>query len=143
MSRDLTGFGALFDFGSKLLDKFVADPQAKAQAQLELVRLHQTGELAKLASETQLAQGQIDINKIEAASDSLFKGGWRPSVGWACSGGLTYQILLRPIGGWIMLNAAGWQSLPPSLEMDTLLTLLFALLGLGAYRTREKLAGVA
>ena len=33
----------------------------------------------------QLALAQIELNKVEAQSGSLFKGGWRPAVGWTCA----------------------------------------------------------
>jgi hypothetical protein len=47
---------ALLPFAGKLLDKFVPDPQAKAQAQIELARMAQEGELAKMANETKLVE---------------------------------------------------------------------------------------
>lgn len=128
---------ALIPAVTQILDKVLPDPQAAADAKLKMLELAQRGELAQLNAETQLAQGQIDVNKIEAGSDSLFKSGWRPAAGWTCVGGLFYQIILRPIFGWAAANLWAW-STPPSLEMDTLMTLLFGLLGLGAYRTFEK-----
>jgi hypothetical protein len=45
--------------------------------------------------------------------------------------------MFRPIVGWVMSNWLHWTA-PPSLEMETLLTLLFGMLGLGAYRTYER-----
>ena len=118
----------------KVIDKIIPDPQAKAQMQLELIRLQQSGELAQMT-------GQMEINKVEATSPDLFRGGWRPFIGWICGVGLLYQFLLRPLLGWLS-NVQGW-AVPPPLEMDTLLTLLLGMLGLGAYRTAEKVKGVA
>jgi len=86
-------------------------------------------------------QGQIDTNKIEAASDSLYKSGWRPAIGWICASALLYQMLLRPLLAYFLQNVLAMP--PPSLEFDTLMTLLFGILGLGAYRTTEKIKGVA
>lgn len=45
----------LLDFlniGSKLIDKLIPDPAQKAQAQLELLKLQQNGELEELRTET-------------------------------------------------------------------------------------------
>lgn len=140
MSFDITPFGPLVDLASKVLERVIPDPQAKAAAQLEVLKLAQSGELAQLQADLALAQGQQDINKIEAASDGVFKGGWRPATGWICAGGLAYQMIARPIFGWIAVNVWTWP-MPPPLEMDTLLTLLFGMLGLGAYRTVEKVRG--
>ena len=142
MAFDFSPWSPLVEIGSKLLDKLIPDPAAKAQAQLELLRLQQNGELAELAAQTQLAQGQIDTNKIEAAAGGVFKGGWRPAIGWVCAAGLAYQLILRPVLGWAAQNLWGW-SVPPPLEMDTLMTLLFGMLGLGAFRTAEKIKGAA
>lgn len=132
--------GGLFDFAGKVLDRVIQDPTAKAAAQLELAKLNQNGQLEQLKSDTQLALGQIEVNKVEAASESLFKSGWRPAAGWMCVAAMGYQFLFRSIIGWVAQQAFGW-SLPPSLEIDTLMTVLFGLLGLGAYRTVEKVRG--
>jgi hypothetical protein len=51
---DLTGLGSLFDFGSKLIERIWPDPAQRAQATLELTKLQQSGELQKLALDTQL-----------------------------------------------------------------------------------------
>lgn len=130
--------GGIFDIAGKVFDRLFPDPEQKAAAQLELIKLQQQGAFKELDASLQLAQGQLDINKVEAASDSLFKSGWRPFVGWTCGGGLFYQLMARPLLGWVAANLWQW-SPPPSLEMETLMTLLFGLLGLGAYRTVEKL----
>lgn len=120
---------------AQLLDKLIPDPQAAADAKLKAIELAQRGELAQLDAEMRLALGQLEVNKVEAGTD-LFRGGWRPMVGWTCAGGLLYQVVARPLLGWVSLINQ-WPT-PPSLELDTLMTLLFGMLGLGAYRTYEK-----
>jgi|LGOV01.1.fsa_nt_gb hypothetical protein len=95
------------------------------------------------------ALGQIDINKLDAQSGSLYKGGWRPAVGWVCAAGIGYEFLLRNLLPWscqVVTMALGKTvTVPamPSLDMQSLLGLLFALLGLGGYRMVEKIKGVA
>lgn len=130
--------GGLFDVLGKVFDRVFPDPQQKAQAQLELLKMQQAGEFKELDASVQLALGQMEVNKVEAASESTFKSGWRPAIGWVCAFGLLYQLLLRPLLGWAAANYFKW-SMPPSLEMDTLGTLLFGMLGLGAFRTVEKI----
>lgn len=132
-------FASVLEAGFKVLDRVLPDPQQKAAAQLELMKLQQAGEFKEIEADVQLALAQIDLNKQEATTD-VFRGGWRPFVGWTCGGGLFYQIIFRPIFGWICANAFAWTA-PPSLEMDTLLTLLFSMLGLGAMRTTERVKG--
>jgi hypothetical protein len=130
-------WAAVIPIIGQVLDKVLPDPQAAADAKLKVLELAQRGELAQLDADTKLSLGQIEVNKVEAASDSLFKSGWRPGAGWACVAGLVYQVLFRPLFGWVATNMWGWSD-PPSLEMETLMTLLFGLLGLGAYRSFEK-----
>ena len=45
---------AILEVGTKLIDKLIPDPEAKAKAKLELAQLAQTGELAKMANETEI-----------------------------------------------------------------------------------------
>lgn len=103
----------------------------------KLVEDHQHEQAMKvLEIEGQIAAAQSQTNQIEAGSGSLFKSGWRPAVGWVCVFALAYQMVVQPLLAWA---SQVWQWMPPpTLAMDTLLTLLFAILGLGAYRTYEK-----
>jgi len=136
---DLT---SLFDIGSRIIDKVIPDPTAKAQAQLELMKLEQSGELAQLNADTTLAQGQLDTNKVEAANTNLFVSGWRPFIGWVCGSGLLYQFICAPLLTWIA-SLLGHPITMPELDLSTLLTLLLGMLGLGGLRSYEKVKGVA
>lgn len=126
-----------------IIDKIIPDPKQAAEAKLRVMELEQRKELVELEAAVKIAAAQIDVNRTEAADPSLFKSGWRPAIGWVCAAGLGYQFLLRPFLPWL----AGTFGLPvaalPALEMDTLMTLLFGILGLGAFRTAEKIKGAA
>ena len=134
---DLTGFGSIFDFGSKVIDKLFPDPEKANAAKLEMIKLQQSGEFKQIESALEMAKGQMEINKIEAASSNLFKSGWRPATGWTCVIGLFYQFILRPLA--VGFNYGDF----PPLELGTLITILGGLLGLGTLRTKEKIEGVA
>ena len=110
----------------KVLDKFVEDKDLKAKLQHEMnMQLHD----ANLA--------QIEVNKAEAASASIFKGGWRPFVGWVCGVAMLYHFLLQPIIVFI-LSASGVTFDLPQFDMGSLMTILMGLLGLGGLRSFEK-----
>jgi len=130
----------IFELGSKLIARIFPDPADAAKAQYELMQLTQTRELKELEAAVQLAVAQAATNTEEAKSPNLFVSGWRPAVGWVCACGLFYQLMLRPILSWLGTNLWMWRE-APSLELETLMTLLFGMLGLGAYRTVEKLKG--
>ena len=133
--------GGLFDLAGKVFDKIFPDPQQAAAAKLKLFELQQAGELKVLEAETALATGQMEINKVEAASDSFFKSGWRPAVGWICVFGLFYQFVFLPFATFF-LALYEVRAVMPAMDLNTLMTLLFGLLGLGGYRTIEKLKGI-
>ena len=129
----------LFGLAGKVFDKIFPNPQQAAEAKLKLFEMQQSGELKILEAETTLALGQISINKAEAESTDFFRGGWRPFIGWVCGLGLFYQFLLRPILTFVLMVFETKVQTMPALELDTLMTLLFGILGLGAMRTTEKL----
>jgi len=135
---------ALISLLPGILDKILPDPGAASAAKLQLMELAQKGELAALDAEMRLALGQLEVNKAEAASGSLFTAGWRPSIGWICAAGLGYEFLLLPLLPWLLSVATG-RTLPPlpDLPTETLMTLLFGMLGLGGLRTVEKVKGVS
>lgn len=126
----------------KVIDRLWPDPAQAAQAKLELLKMQQSGELAKLAADTDLAKGQLAVDQAEASNANLFVAGWRPFIGWVCGSGLAFQFIANPLITW-GTQLAGKNVPVPSLDLGTLLTLLFGMLGLGYMRTQEKLAGKA
>eukprot|EP01037_Dinobryon_pediforme_P014236 gene14236-14356_t len=129
--------GAL-ELGGKLIDKLIPDPQAKAQATLQLMQLKASGELSALTADTDLAKAQVEVNKAEATSASLFVAGWRPFVGWTCGVGLANDFILRPLAIYVSSVCHVTGAIWPALDMTSLLPLLLGMLGLGAMRTFEK-----
>jgi hypothetical protein len=99
---------------------------------------------AQLAADTSVALAQIDLNKEDTKSTSMFKSGWRPLAGWlAVSVGLGYPVF-KAILPWAM-TVAGVQGVPalPALDTGEALTVLGALLGFGGMRSFEKAKGKA
>lgn len=78
---------------------------------------------------------QTEINKVEAAHRSIFVAGGRPFMIWVCGFGLAYAFIINPTIQWI--TGVPGPQLPTSVMMD----LVIGILGLGALRTVEKLAG--
>ena len=117
---------------SSLLDKFIPDAGEKAKLAHEIATMAE-----KQAHE--LALAQIDVNKVEAASTSLFKAGWGPFIGWTC--GSAYHFVLQPLLVFVLVSSGNTVPELPKFEMDALMTVLFGMLGLGGLRTFEKFKG--
>ena len=121
------------DMARKVMDviaRYVPDPEQQAEATQAVLSVMQQSDAA-----------QVEVNKIEAQHASLFVAGWRPALGWLGAGGVAYVWVGWPMLTWASENF-GWIA-PPQLDLGELMTLLFGLLGLAAYRTWEKTAGVA
>ena len=131
----------LFSAAQSLIERFFPDPEKKAAAQLELLKMQQTGELAQLASETDLAKLQIQVNVEEAKSTNWFVAGWRPGIGWVCGAGLAYASLIEPFARFIAKVWFGYTGEFPVISTDLTLQILMGLLGLGAMRSVEKIKG--
>ena len=69
---------ALFDVGMKVLDKFVPDPEAKAKAQQELLKMQQEGKLAELNADNIEAQELTKRQSADMMSDSWLSKNIRP-----------------------------------------------------------------
>jgi hypothetical protein len=135
--------GGLFSAAEKLIERFFPDPEKKAQAQLELVKMQQTGELAELAAATDLAKAQIAVNAEEAKSASLFVSGWRPAVGWVCGLAFAYAAVIEPMGRFVAAVGFGYTGAFPVIDTALTMQILFGILGLGGLRTWEKQKNVA
>jgi hypothetical protein len=86
-------------------------------------------------------QGQLAVNKQEAASAQWFVAGWRPAVGWVCACGVGVQFVFGPLATWIS-GLLGHPVVVPSLDLSSLMALLTGMLGIGGLRTYEKIQGV-
>jgi hypothetical protein len=93
-------------------------------------------EKQQLAAAVQLVQGQLEINKVEAASSSVFVSGWRPFIGWVCGAACAWNWIGLPILRMYVPD------LTPA-NLTEMMPVLMGLLGLGALRTVEKINGVA
>lgn len=69
---------ALLDVGSKLIDKLIPDPEAKARAQVQLLEMQQKGELAQLQADVTEQQELTKRLQADMSSDSWLSKNIRP-----------------------------------------------------------------
>jgi len=119
---------------SSLLDKFIEDKDQKASLAHDLATMAE-----KHAHE--LARGQLEVNKAEASHRNIFVAGWRPFIGWTCGIALFWHFVGLPITLFIVSWVGVEIPALPEFEMETLMTVLMGMLGLGGLRTFEKIKG--
>jgi hypothetical protein len=116
------------DLANSIVGKIWPDKSAQEQQQL--------------AAALALIQGQMEINKTEAANPSVFVSGWRPFIGWVCGAGCAWNWIGLPVAKFALALAGHPISMSPA-DLSEMMPLLFGLLGLGTLRTFEKTKGVA
>ena len=118
-----------------LLDKFIEDKDQKNAL------AHQIATMSERHAQ-ELAKGQLEENKAEAASTSLFVSGWRPAVGWVCVLGMASNFVLIPMVNFILALAESTITVP-LIDTSTMMPVLLGMLGLGAMRSAEKIKKVS
>ena len=130
----MLNLGSLVGPATGLLDKFIEDKDVKNKL------AHDLSTMAERHAQ-ELAKGQLEVNKVEAAHKSLFVAGWRPAIGWICGLGMASNFILIPMANFV-LALTGSPIVVPLLDTGEMMPVLMGMLGLGAMRTYEKKEGV-
>ena len=131
---------ALIPILGSFIDKLLPDPQAAADAKLKMLEMAQAGELAQLTAEVEMAKGQNAVNQAEAGSASIFVAGWRPFIGWTCGVTVAFKYVGVPL--LVMLTQMTGHAVElPVIDSSELWPVLMGMLGLGGFRTIEKIKG--
>lgn len=125
---DITGLGSIADLAGTVISKIWPD---KTEAEKQ-----------QLAAAVMVVQGQIDINKEEAKSPSVFVSGWRPAIGWICGMACAWNWVGLPIAK-LALDLLGKPIALSPADIGEMMPILLGMLGLGGLRTVEKINGVA
>jgi hypothetical protein len=122
----------LLELGRGIIDRLFPDPAKKAEAELQLLKMTQEGDLKQII-------GQLEINAKEAAHPSVFVAGWRPFFGWSGGAGFIYAVILQPVLAWVA-QIKGWPE-PPTINIDLLWVVVTGMLGIATLRTVDKAKG--
>lgn len=126
------GIGEIIGTVGKIADDLTTSDKERMAAELDAYK-----------AESKRMDGQVEINKIEAASGSLFVSGGRPFVVWVCAFALAYAAVIEPIARFVATVGFAYSGPFPVIDTDLTMQVLLGLLGLGAYRSVEKIKGVA
>ena len=127
--------GSLIGPATSLLDKFIEDKDQK------MALAHEISTMAERHAQ-ELARGQLEVNKVEAASKSMFVAGWRPFIGWVCGIGFLSNFIIIPMANF-GLALAEMSIVIPMIDTTQMMPVLMGMLGLGAMRTVEKVQKVS
>ena len=118
-----------------VLDRFFPDKEKAAEAQRAI-------ESALLENAAQINLAQIEVNKAEAQHRTIFVAGWRPFIGWVCGVALAWHFVGVPVTIFFIAWAGAEVPELPAFDMNSLMTVLMGMLGLGGLRTFEKMKGL-
>ncbi|MEG0082239.1 MAG: 3TM-type holin [Massilia sp.] len=133
---------ALLPMLGSVFDRLFPDPAAAADAKVKVMEMAQRGELAQLDADLKMATGQIEVNRVEAAHQSLFVAGWRPAIGWVCGAAFAFKFVVGP-SAVVLMAMLGQPIELPEFDFTEMSTILLGMLGLGGLRTVEKIKKVA
>jgi len=129
MGLDVTGIGAVADLATSVIGKIWPDKTEQEKAQI--------------AAAVQIVQGQLEINKVEAANPSVFVSGARPFIMWVCGFAMAYAAMLEPMARFLATVVYHYAGSFPVIDTTLTLQVLLGLLGLGGLRSFDKMNGVA
>ena len=118
-----------------VLDRFFPDKEKAAEAQLAI-------ETALLENAAQINLAQVEVNKEEAQHRTVFVAGWRPFIGWVCGVALAWHFVGVPVTLFFIAWSGAEVPELPVFDMNSLMTVLTGMLGLGGLRTFEKMKGL-
>jgi hypothetical protein len=125
---DITGVGAVADFATTIINKIWPDKSEQEKQQIAGILM--------------VIQGQIDTNKEEAKSPSVFVSGWRPFIGWVCGAACAWNWIGLKIALFVAAYLGHALNMQPA-DISEMMPILIGMLGLGGMRTAEKMQGVA
>lgn len=136
---NLLGIGSVIEAVGKVADSLITTDEERGKLAIENRKLDL--EEKKLDQAINLAQ--IDVNKEEAKSPSVFVSGWRPFIGWGCGAAFIYIGIVEPIARFVAKVAFGYAGEFPEIDTTITMQVLLGLLGLSGLRTYEKTQHVA
>lgn len=139
MSKLFSGENMVKAVGDTVDNLFTSDEERMEKQNEQLKANREYDYLENKLIAEQNAQ-QAEVNKVEAASHSLFVAGWRPAIGWVGAAALAYKFILFPLLCWVITMHPNI-TLPPTPNAEELYPIILGMLGIGTMRSFDKWAG--
>jgi hypothetical protein len=101
--------------------------------QTKKLELENALEQVLISKQAEIDIAQAEVNKAELEKEGWFYNAWRPAIAWVCIGALIQHWWVFP---WVVILSP--ETKLPQLAIESLLTILLGLLGLGTQRMLEK-----
>ena len=126
---DLTGLGSVADLAKDVIGRIWPNKTEQEKAELQAAML--------------VVQGQLQVNTEQAKNPSIFVSGARPFIMWVCGMACAWNWIGLPMAKALLPLFADVTITVAPADLTEMLPVLMGMLGLGGYRTIEKLNGVA
>lgn len=121
---------------ANIIDEFHVSEEEKGQIKIRLKEL-----------ENEINSKQIDVNLADAKSTAtdisgMLQRSWRPLIGISCAFAIFWEYVAKQFTLFFLALFSIETAPLPSLDLDALMPLVLALLGMAGIRTFEKVKGV-
>jgi hypothetical protein len=121
---------------ANIIDEFHVSEEEKGKIKIRLKEL-----------ENQINAKQIDVNLADAKSTAtdisgILQRSWRPLIGISCAFAIFWEYVAKQFTLFFLALFSIETAPLPSLDLDALMPLVLALLGMAGIRTFEKVKGV-
>jgi hypothetical protein len=135
----LLGVGSIIEAVGKVAGDLITTDKERMEMEIEQRKLDLEEKKLNMAGD----MAQIEVNKEEAKSSSMFVSGWRPFIGWGCGIAFIYSTLIEPVCRFVAMTVFMYNGAFPTIDTDLTMQVMLGMLGLGAMRSYEKKSGVA
>jgi hypothetical protein len=129
--------GGFVNTVGKVIDEFHVSEEEKGQIKIRLQEL-----------ENEINSKQMDINIADAKSTAtdisgILQRSWRPLIGISCAFAIFWEYVAKQFTLFFLVLFSIETAPLPSLDLDALMPLVLALLGMAGLRTYEKQKGIS
>jgi hypothetical protein len=129
--------GGFVNTVGKVIDEFHVSEEEKGQIKIRLQEL-----------ENEINSKQMDINLADAKSTAtdisgILQRSWRPLIGISCAFAIFWEYVAKQFTLFFLALFSIETAPLPSLDLDALMPLVLALLGMAGLRTYEKQKGIS
>jgi len=129
--------GGFVNTVGKVIDEFHVSEEEKGKIKIRLQEL-----------ENEINSKQMDINLADAKSTAtdisgILQRSWRPLIGISCAFAIFWEYVAKQFTLFFLALFSIETAPLPSLDLDALMPLVLALLGMAGLRTYEKQKGIS